>query len=132
MMVVRCIYSPRLVITQGPVQYRSSIRIFLMQPPMQKLEETVGLFVCGFSPIYRRKETRLMDRLPANQRCGMGCNSLPVNGGFYCGDYIARWEREAEDRRRKEVEAQQSGEIQKLRDEVAELKRKLEKGQADG
>jgi len=61
----------------------------------------------------------------------MGCDALPVNGGFYCNACISRWDREKETRRRKEVEAKQSAELRKLRAEVAELKRN-QKGSGDG
>ena len=57
-------------------------------------------------------------------KCGMGCNAPARRGLWYCEGCYARWDREAENKRRKEVEAGQSAEIQKLRDEVAELKEK--------
>lgn len=54
--------------------------------------------------------------------CGMGCDAPAERGGFYCHGCLGKWARERELTRRKKVEAQQSKEIQALRNEIAELK----------
>ena len=58
-------------------------------------------------------------------KCGMGCDAPAERGGFYCHGCLARWAREKEITRQKEVESNHSAEIESLRKEVAELKRLL-------
>lgn len=63
-------------------------------------------------------------------KCGMGCDAEAERGGFYCEACLSRWDREDENRRRKKVEAEQAKDIRHLRDEVVELKHRLQKKEA--
>lgn len=58
-------------------------------------------------------------------KCRMGCGNEAERGEFYCSSCIARWNREAENRRRKGAESKQSNEIKKLHKRIEVLEQKV-------